>query len=107
MIDMVVHRHKLRDTLAGLVGILMDGRRSGAAKAAPGKGKPIGYIQSMNGHAVDGKVVESLARGSGIVEPEAVGEGERFMPAPEARRTVRPEADAAKQPPRATPKDLG
>ena len=53
------------------------------------KPKPIGYIKSMNGHAVDGDVVESLARGSGVVEAEPVTEEERF----EARRS---ETEAAK-----------
>lgn len=85
MIDMVVHRHKMRETLSQLVSHLMGGVRAGRAKADENaKPKPIGYIKSMNGHAVDGKVVESLARGSGVVEPEPVAEDERF----ESRRIV-------------------
>jgi acetyl-CoA carboxylase carboxyl transferase subunit beta len=101
MIDIVVHRHKLRETLAGLVGVLMNGRRA-AASAAHGRPKPIGYIQSMNGHAVDGKLVESLARGSGIVEPESSVDQERFTPAADWR-TGRADAEGATS--RATPKE--
>jgi acetyl-CoA carboxylase carboxyl transferase subunit beta len=72
MIDMVVHRHKLRDTLSGVVRVLMSGQYAARAKAEAEMRKPIGYIKSMNGHAVDGKVVETLARGSGIVEAETI-----------------------------------
>ncbi|MFM9939306.1 MAG: acetyl-CoA carboxylase, carboxyltransferase subunit beta [Hyphomicrobiaceae bacterium] len=104
MIDMVVHRHKLRETLSQVVGHLMNGSRAGRAKADTAKPKPIGYIKSMNGHAVDGKVVESLARGSGIVEPEPVADEERFEARrPEPRPAARKDADTPK--PRTTPKD--
>ena len=81
MIDMVMHRHKLRETLSSLVGVIMNGKSAGRTAGA-GKPKPIGYIKSMNGHAVDGDVVESLARGSGVVDAEPVSDDERF----EARR---------------------
>jgi acetyl-CoA carboxylase carboxyl transferase subunit beta len=79
MIDAVVHRHKLRQTLSQVIRVLMNGIRP-AVQARTSPKKPIGYIQSMNGHAVDGKVVETLARGSGagVVEPEPVAEDERF-----------------------------
>ena len=96
MIDMVVHRHKLRDTLSAIIGVLMNGKTAGRATVA-GKPKPIGYIKSMNGHAVDGDVVESLARGSGVVEAEPVSDAERF----ESRRaqdTAKARAAAAKAP---------
>jgi acetyl-CoA carboxylase carboxyl transferase subunit beta len=81
MIDAVVHRHKLRQTLCNVIGVLMGGKAG--ALAADSMKKPIGYIRSMNGHAVDGNVVETLARGSGVVEPEPVSDDERF----EIRRT--------------------
>ena len=81
MIDMVVHRAELRDTLSDIVRVIMNGKTAGRAAGAA-KPKPIGYIKSMNGHAVDGDVVESLARGSGVVEAEPVSDDERF----EARR---------------------
>ncbi len=79
MIDMVVHRHKLRETLARIVRVLCEGKRAGVRKAEPAR-KPVGYIQSMNGHAVDGNIVETLARGRGVVEAEPVAESERFDP---------------------------
>ena len=93
MIDMVVHRHKLRQTLSQLVRHLMEGTRAGRARDDSAKPKPIGYIKSMNGHAVDGKVVESLARGSGIVEPESVADEERFQ-----RRGSDPKTGGRKEP---------
>ncbi len=94
MIDMVIHRHKLRDVLSDIVRVLMNGRHAGKATAKP---KPIGYIKSMNGHAVDGDIVESLARGSGVVEVEPVAEEERF----EQRRST------DRQPARAGEGDTG
>ena len=104
MIDMVVHRHKLRETLSKLVRHLMEGTRSGRSRDDSVKPKPIGYIKSMNGHAVDGKVVESLARGSGIVEPESVGEDERFLPRrQEPKTSTRKEPEISKA--RPAPKD--
>ena len=87
MIDMVIHRHKIRDVLSDIVRVLMNGRHAGKTLAA--KPKPIGYIKSMNGHAVDGDIVESLARGSGVVEAEPVADEERF----EQRRSA--DSDAA------------
>ena len=105
MIDMVVHRHKMRDTLAQIISHLMNGSRAGRVKGDDAKPKPIGYIKSMNGHSVDGKVVESLARGSGIVEPEAVTDEERFEPRRSEPRTVgRKDTDAVKS--RPAPKDV-
>ena len=78
MIDMVVHRHKLRSTISGLVRVLMGGTRAGKGKSASTRQRPVGYIESMNGHAVDGKVVESLARGSAVIEVEPVTDDDRF-----------------------------
>jgi acetyl-CoA carboxylase carboxyl transferase subunit beta len=99
MIDMVVHRHKLRETLSQVVGHLMNGTRTGKTSEAT-KAKPIGYIKSMNGHAVDGKIVETLARGSGIIEPEPVADDERFgVRRIEARPGARKDTEAAKPKP--------
>lgn len=93
MIDMVVHRHKLRDALSGLVKVLMGGTRFGKGLPSKPKSKPIGYIKSMNGHAVDGGIVESLARGSeGVIEAEPVSEDERF----EAKRAGKGDKGASK-----------
>jgi acetyl-CoA carboxylase carboxyl transferase subunit beta len=93
MIDAVIHRHKLRQTLSNIIGVLMSGAAAAAAATEAAR-KPIGYIRSMNGHAVDGKVVETLARSSGVVEPEPVSEEERF----EIRRTESRSKPARKEP---------
>ena len=97
MIDAVIHRHKLRESLSRLVRVLMGGTRA-ALSAMDAQRKPIGYIRGMNGHAVDGGVVETLARGSGMIEPEPVADKERF----ELRKPVRKDGDTG--PPR-SPKD--
>ena len=75
MIDMVVHRHKLRETLARLCRLL-------SANAAVRRRKPIaakplehGYV---NGNSVDGKTIETLARSSDVMEPEPLDDDERF-----------------------------
>ncbi|MEQ1649187.1 MAG: acetyl-CoA carboxylase, carboxyltransferase subunit beta [Hyphomicrobiaceae bacterium] len=95
MVDMVVHRHKMRETLSRLCRITMSGTAAGVSVYDGGKKKPAGYIKSMNGHAVDGKVVEKLARGSDILEPEPVEDGERFDAARiDAREKAKREADA-------------
>ncbi len=62
MIDMVVHRHKMRETLARICRLLMAGVevQQGAGKTKRVNGKP--YV---NGHNVDGKVIETAARASG------------------------------------------
>ncbi len=94
MIDAVIHRHKLRESLSRLVRVLMGGARA-ALSTRDAQRKPIGYMRSMNGHAVDGGVVETLARGSGMIEPEPVADKERF----ELRKPVRKDGDTG--PPRA------
>jgi acetyl-CoA carboxylase carboxyl transferase subunit beta len=73
MIDMVVHRHKLRETLARLCRLMT----ANAAVARTGAGAERGYL---NGKAVDGKTIETLARASDVIEPEAVGDADRFEP---------------------------
>ena len=95
MIDMVVHRHKMRETLSTLCRVLMAGTGAGAAAGETNKKKPAGYIKSMNGHAVDGKLMETLARGSDVMEPEAVEGAARFdAAAVDAREKAKREADA-------------
>jgi acetyl-CoA carboxylase carboxyl transferase subunit beta len=72
MIDMVVHRHKLRETLARLCRLLSpDAAHLAKAKAA----KERGYV---NGSAVDGRTIETLARASDVIDPEPVDGEERF-----------------------------
>jgi acetyl-CoA carboxylase carboxyl transferase subunit beta len=97
MIDMVVHRHKMRDTLAKLCAMLMTGRSMAKAKAAA---HAPGYV---NGHAAD---LPKAARGKvETLEAEPVEEAERFDAAAlEAREKAKREADA-KAKGRALPRD--
>jgi acetyl-CoA carboxylase carboxyl transferase subunit beta len=98
MIDMVVHRHHLTQTLATMLRILMSGA---AGKVKTEKSSARRY---MNGSSVDGKLLENLARTGDVVEPEAVEGAERFDPNRiEARAKPAREADAAG--PRTQPKD--
>jgi acetyl-CoA carboxylase carboxyl transferase subunit beta len=78
MVDMVVHRHQLNDTLANLVRLLMAGSSAGKRVRNEKTVKTRGYV---NGNAVDGKLLENLARSGEIVSPEPVQEDERFDPA--------------------------
>lgn len=79
MVDMVVHRHQLNETLANLVRLLMAGAWVGKpARADKDKtARPRGYI---NGSPVDGKLLEDLARSGDIVEAEPIDDGQRFDP---------------------------
>ena len=101
MIDMVVHRHQLTQTLATLLRILMSGATAGKNAKTE---KSVTARRYMNGSAVDGKLLENLARTGDIVEPEAVEGTERFDPNRiDARGKPAREADAAN--PRTQPKD--
>ena len=90
MIDMVVHRHKLRDTLARICRLL-----------SPVKGRVKDKPKAMNGHAhvngssVDGKLIEPYTR-EVTIEAEPVDEAERF--------DAKAKRDAHAKP-RALPKD--
>jgi len=77
MVDMVVHRHQLRETLSRVCRLLMSGARVEKSKAAHHmNGKPY-----MNGATVDARVMETAARESGgVVEPEVVPNSQRFEP---------------------------
>ncbi len=92
MIDMVVHRHKLRETLARICHLL-----------APAKGRVKDKPKAMNGHAhvngasVDGKMIEPYAK-EVTIEAEPVDDAERFDA--KSKRDMQ----AIKQP-RALPKD--
>jgi acetyl-CoA carboxylase carboxyl transferase subunit beta len=95
MIDMVVHRHQLRDTLAKLTRLMMANMLAAEAKGLRPRNKPPGYIKSMNGHAVAGDLVEKLARGSDVVDAEPVEGDERFdANRVEAREKAKKEAEA-------------
>ena len=88
MIDMVVHRHKLRETLARLCRLL-----SANTAARPGS-KPIaakpldrGYL---NGSSVDGKTIETLARSSRRDGARAGRRDERFEARDETEARPKP-----------------
>jgi acetyl-CoA carboxylase carboxyl transferase subunit beta len=90
MIDMVVHRHKLRETLSRLCQLLMVpvAARKSADKT---RGKRLNG-QYVNGRAVDVSVIET---GGPAIEPEILGPEERFDPARlEARESARKEEEA-------------
>jgi len=102
MIDMVVHRHKLRETLSRICRLLGAGAElgKGAGKGRRGNGRA--YV---NGSPVDGKLIETAARESqgAVIDPEPVDPSERFGPQrAEARDKARREADKAV--PRTAPK---
>jgi len=75
MIDMVVHRHKMRETLSRLVDLLTHSGAE-AGKSRRGNGKMQG-----NGAATDGKLIETTA-----IELEPVTEAERFHAQGDAAR---------------------
>lgn len=97
MIDMVVHRHEMRETLARVCKLLMSGVQATKAKdTRKMNGKP--YV---NGASVDSKVIETAARESGVVEPEAVPNSQRFEPG----KGDKPKRDEAGSSTSANPKD--
>jgi acetyl-CoA carboxylase carboxyl transferase subunit beta len=79
MIDMVVHRHKLTETLARIVGILTAGRGriTGAAKASD----PLRHVNGhVNGTPVSAKLLGSRTKDSdAVVDVEPVADEERFV----------------------------
>ncbi len=95
MVDMVIHRHKMRETVSRVCRLLMAGTGAALAETDKKRKKSPGYIKSMNGHTVSGKVVERLARGSDVLEPEPVDDAERFdAAAVESREKAKRDAEA-------------
>jgi len=87
MIDMVVHRHKLRETLARLCRLLS---ASGAARAGKvGSAKDPAYL---NGSMLDGGTIETLARSSNAMEPDAEANADK----PDPKTRTRPSRDGAR-----------
>jgi acetyl-CoA carboxylase carboxyl transferase subunit beta len=104
MIDMVVHRHKLRETLSRVIAVLDAGSAAVKKRAKPAKAGN-GRLNKVNGHhngaMVDGKVIEALAReGNALIEP--VADDERFEPRKLEARTASRVADGDKGKPPAT-----
>jgi acetyl-CoA carboxylase carboxyl transferase subunit beta len=80
MIDMVVHRHQLRETLSRICRILTQGAELGrgtgrSRKVNGGNGK-----HQVNGGATDGRLIEAGGRATGtaVIEAEPVADAERF-----------------------------
>lgn len=88
MVDMVVHRHKLRETLARICRLIMAG-----VNAGKGTGKRVNGHHYMNGSPVDSKLIETAARETGgVIEPEPVPQSQRFEPRTDKAKR---ESDAA------------
>jgi acetyl-CoA carboxylase carboxyl transferase subunit beta len=77
MIDMVVHRHQLRETLSRLCHLLMNER---PAKTVDKK-KLNGKTHTTNGSGVESTLISSRNGSTPAIEPEIVGPEERFDPA--------------------------
>ena len=71
MIDMVVHRHNLRSTLAKLCRMMT----CGGIVTKVGTTTERGH---MNGSALDGRAIETLARGSDVIDAEPVEDTQRL-----------------------------
>ena len=77
MVDMVVHRHQLRETLARLCRLL-NGDTAAVRTARSIAAEEHGYL---NGSPVEPKTIESLARSYGdVMDAEPFDEAERFEP---------------------------
>jgi acetyl-CoA carboxylase carboxyl transferase subunit beta len=77
MIDMVVHRHKMRETLGRLCRLLTPAATVAKLVTRPAAATERGYV---NGSIVDGRTIETLARAPDIIEPEPGDEADRAEP---------------------------
>jgi acetyl-CoA carboxylase carboxyl transferase subunit beta len=77
MIDMVVHRHKMRETLSRICQLMMV--KVSAPKTAD-KSKRLNGKHHLNGKPVDPQLIEAVARlpAQTPIEPEILGPEERF-----------------------------
>jgi acetyl-CoA carboxylase carboxyl transferase subunit beta len=90
MIDMVVHRHQLRETLARLCRLLTDNPTVvHVSRSLAAKGAERGYL---NGSTVTGNTIETLARSYGdVMEPGPTEDDERETTRdPDAKSRTRP-----------------
>jgi acetyl-CoA carboxylase carboxyl transferase subunit beta len=90
MVDMVVHRHKLRETLGRLCRLMLANASVAtitkpAQPQAPAQAPERGYL---NGSALDGHAIETLARTPDVIEAEPVEDGDHFD-TPNTRPTQR------------------
>lgn len=96
---MVVHRHKLRETLARVSRLLM----AGVAASKSAQHKKINGKHYMNGSSVDGKLIETAARETGgAIEAEPVPSSQRFDPV--RTEKSKGEAIASYPPPKDAPR---
>jgi acetyl-CoA carboxylase carboxyl transferase subunit beta len=83
MIDMVVHRHKLRETVSRVASMLMNENSADKGDLLrPAKRMNGGRPHNGNGHAIDGQLIETAARSAeeGVLDAEPVSDSERFEP---------------------------
>ena len=99
MVDMVVHRHQMRETLARLCSIFMSGLDASRGKDV----RKVNGKSHVNGASVDGKLIETAARETGITEAEAVPPSQRF----EAGRGDKAKRDGETSSGAVNPKDAG
>ena len=112
MVDMVVHRHKLRQTLARLVRVLMAPTRVGAnaltdTKSQRGVNGGKGYINGTTSPDAADRPAQSStsAKAPSIIEAEPVSDNERFDPGRRAREIeAKPAADAKPTQSKSAPK---
>ena len=93
MVDMVVHRHQLRETLARLCRLL----NGDTARVRPSRARAAEDHGYLNGSPVEPMTIESLARSYGdVMDAEPDGEAERYEP----RETTRDPDKPRTRPPR-------
>jgi acetyl-CoA carboxylase carboxyl transferase subunit beta len=101
MIDMVVHRHKLTETLTRIVGILMAGRANFAATAR--SSDPLRHVNGhANGSPVDAMLLATRARDAETVDAEPVPDEDRFV-TQSKKGPIRGSEAAAKPPAKGAP----
>jgi acetyl-CoA carboxylase carboxyl transferase subunit beta len=79
MIDMVVHRHKMRETLSRVCQLLMV-RLAQPKTADRSKGRRLNGLGYVNGKPVDANLIEAVSRAPSepAIEPEILGPEQRF-----------------------------
>jgi acetyl-CoA carboxylase carboxyl transferase subunit beta len=76
MIDMVVHRHKMRETLSRICRLLTGAPAS--KHADHGTARKLNGKTHTNGSTVDGKLIDTRNPSTQAIEPEILGPEERF-----------------------------
>jgi acetyl-CoA carboxylase carboxyl transferase subunit beta len=76
MVDMVVHRHKIRETLSRICRLLM--RAPALKHAEHGTRKLNGGSHYANGSRVDASLIDTRTGSAPAIEAEILGPEERF-----------------------------